>query len=262
MKLARTNTSPLGEPGFEYKQQLWGDLIYGTKEQLQRIGLAVGMPYPGEPKGPKKHLRTTDHRGFPALIGSSCQGDGIYSASIHFPGRKQPPDDHWIDFAPGVKKNNGHWCDEFVGTATALSHAGLVRLDQLPGQPGMRKTRVTVFPDGTIPAGASAMFSAAKEPGAKRIERASRTTYMVSVFVSEDEAQRRDNERQRKNSEWEDRMRAMPRPAPLISLFENERSAPKARQAPRHRTEGNVLYLVGMVRPPSRVDSPLLSEVD
>lgn len=263
MKLARTNTSPLGEPGFEYNQQLWGDLIYGTKEQIQRIGLAVGMAFPGDPDGPKKRLKTTDHRGFPVEIEeSSYYGDGIYSASISFPGRREPPYDHWIDFAPGVKKNNGYLCDEFVGTATALNNAGLARLDQLPGQPGMRKTRVTIFPDGTIPAGASAMFSKAKKPGAKSIERASRTTYMVNVFVPLDEAQRRHDEYQRKKNEWEDRVQAMPRPASLISLFENDRSAQRSRQAPRYRAEGNVLYLVGMVRPPSRVDSPPLGEVD
>lgn len=263
MKLATTSTSPLGEPSFEYKQQIWGDLIRGTKEQLQRIGLAVGMEFPGNPDGPRKRLKTTDHRGFPVWIEESgSQGDGIYSASISFPGRREPPYDHWIDFAPGVRKNIACWGDEYVGTAVALSNAGLVRLDQLPGQPGMRKTRVTIFPDGTIPAGASAMFSEAKKPGAKSIERASRTTYTVQVFVPLDEVQRRHDEYQRKKSEWEDRVQAMPRPAPLISLFNDERSAPKARQAPRHRAEGNVLYLVGAVRPPSRVDSPPLGEVD
>lgn len=242
MKLARTNTSPLGEPGFEYNQQLWGDLIYGTKEQLQRIGIAVGMAFPGETDGPKKGLKTTDHRGFPVCIGdSNYKGDGIYSALIHFPGRDQPPHDHWIDFAPGVRKNMGYWCDEFVGTATALNNAGLVRLDQLPGQPGMRKIRVTIFPDGTLPIGPKTV---SKEPGAKRIERASRSTYMVSVFAPLDEVQRRDNERHRKNSEWEDRMREMPRPAPLISLFDDERTSAKGQKAPRHRAEGNVLYLL------------------
>ncbi|MBK8760412.1 MAG: hypothetical protein IPM03_08245 [Sulfuritalea sp.] len=59
MKLARTNTSPLGEPGFEYHQQLWGDMIYGTREQLQSIGIAVGMAFPGESGGPKRQMTVT-----------------------------------------------------------------------------------------------------------------------------------------------------------------------------------------------------------
>lgn len=246
MKLAPTiTTSPLGESGFEYHQQLWGDLIHGTKEQLQRIGLAVGMAFPGEPDGPKKRLRTADHRGFPVRIEeASYNGEGIFSALIPFPGRDQPPMACWIDYAPGVRKNIGYWCDEYVGTAVALNNAGLVRLDQLPGRPGMRKTIVTVFPDGTTPKGASASFSEAKKPGAKSIKRESKNTYMVSVFIPLEEVQSRDNEYQRKNQEWEDRMRALPRPAPLIPLFDGERTSAKAQKAPRHRAEGNVLYLL------------------
>ncbi|MCK9382134.1 MAG: hypothetical protein M0P95_13870 [Sulfuritalea sp.] len=246
MKLNRsTAASPLGEAGFRYEQKLWGDLIHGTKEQLQRIGLAVGMAFPGDPDGPKKTLKTTDQRGLAVRIEKgSYYGEGIYSASVSFPGRNYPSTERWIDYAPGVRKNIGYWCDEYVGTAVALNNAGLVRLEQLPGQPGMRKTNVTIFPDGTIPTGASASFSEAKQPGAKSIKRASKNTYMVSAFVSDDEHQRRDCERQRKDSEWEDRMRAMSRPAPLISLFDGERLTPSARRAPRHRAEGNVLYLL------------------
>lgn len=249
MKLAPTiTTSPLGESGFEYHQQLWGDLIYGTKEQIQRIGLAVGMAFPGEPVGPKKRLKTTEHRGFPVRIedGSHNGGDGIYSASISFPGRDQPHMEHWIDYAPGVKKNIGYWCDEYVGTSIALNNAGLVRFDQLPGRPGRRKTRVTIFPDGTIPAGASGSCSEAQKPGAKQIERASKNTFKVMVRVDLEEAQRRDTEYQRKEREWEERMRELPRPAPLIPLFDGERTSAKAQKAPRHRAEGNVLYLLPM----------------
>lgn len=247
MKLARTNTSPLGEPGFEYKQQLWGDLIYGTKEQLQRIGIAVGMAFPGEPNGPKKRLKTTDQRGFPVLISeSSYEGDGRYSASIHFPGRNSQPPKRWTNCAPGVRKSSDlDWCDEYVGTPTALAAAGLVSLDHLPGQPGMRKMRVTILPDGTPQKGRTSNCS--EMPGAKCIEWDSKHALMITIVVSHEEMQLRSNENDRRNYEWEERMRALPRPAPLISLFDEERSTPRARQAPRHRAEGNVLYLLPRV---------------
>lgn len=242
MKLATTSTSPLGEPGFSYEQMLWGDLIYGTKEQLQRIGLAVGMAFPGEPGGPKRRIKTTDHRDFPVQIAEgSYYGDGIYSASISFPGRCEPSNDHWVDFAPGVRKNRSSWVDEYVGTAVALANAGLVRFDQLPGQPGMRKTIVTIFPDGTLPIGPKTV---SREPGAKRIQRRPNGIYLVYIYIDLDEEQRRDTERQRKKWEFEDRMQRLPRPAPLIDLGGDSSAFAKEKPAPKYRAEGNVLHLL------------------
>lgn len=74
----------------------------------------------------------------------------------------------WEDFSPGVRKNEIWWGDRYEGTAVALSNAGLIRPDQLPGQPGMRKTTVTILPDGTLPKGPKTV---SKEPGAKQIMR-------------------------------------------------------------------------------------------
>lgn len=239
MKLA--TTSPLGEPGFTYEQMLWGDLICGTKEQIQRIGLAVGMAFPGEPDGPKMRLNTTDHRGFAVKIEvGSHKGAGLYVASIPFPGRAYLPPKRWTNFAPGVKRSSDRdWYDEYVGTPTALAAAGLVRLDQLPGQPGMRKTTVTIYPDGTLPSGPKTV---SREPGAKQISRASKNTYNVSVRIETEEEQRRDTECRRKENEWENRMRSLPRPAPLIAL--DACSSVKAKPAPKYRADGNVLYLL------------------
>jgi len=240
MNLAPTTTaSPLGEPGFEYKQQIWGDLIHGTKEQLQRIGLAVGMAFPGEIDGPKRSLQTADHRGFKAQI--SYLADGVHIASIPFPGRQHPSDDCWVDFSPGVRKNRHLWFDEYVGTAVALNNAGLVRFDQLPGQPGMRKTKVTIFPDGTLPSGPKTV---SREPGAKQITCASKNIFSVRVYIDLEEGQRRDAERQKRNWEYEERMRRLPRPAPLIDLGDDAIPSVKAKPAPKYRADGNVLHLL------------------
>lgn len=243
MKLAPTiTTSPLGEPGFKYEQQIWGDLIHGTKEQLQRIGLAVGMAFPGGPGGPKRWLHTTDHRGFPVRIdGDRRCGDDIVSASISFPGRDEPEFHHITDFASGVKCSKQSWGDEYEGTAIALVNAGLVRFDQLPGQPGMRKTTVTILPDGTLPSGSKAT---SRDPGAKRIVRASKNTFNVTVFIDTAEWRRRHDEIQRKRWEWEDRMQNLPRPAPLIALPWDGRSTAKAQPERKYRAEGNVLHIL------------------
>lgn len=246
MKLATTSTSPLGEPGFEYKQQIWGDLIHGTKEQLQRIGLAVGRAFPGEPDGPKRRLNTTDHRGFPVLITEgSHNGDGIYSASIPFPGRDSHPPKRVANCAPGVRKSSDHdWCDEYVGTPTALAAAGLMSLDQLPGQPGMRKMRVRILPDGTPQNGRTSNCSEANMPGAKCIKWDSKHALMVTIVVPHEEMQRRSNENDQRNYEWEARMRNLPRPAPLIDLGDDAIPSVKTKPAPKYRADGNVLHLL------------------
>ncbi|MFZ3081409.1 hypothetical protein [Rhodoferax ferrireducens] len=49
------------------------------------------------------------------------------------------------NFAPGVIRNEFGWTDEYIGTAEALVSAGLVRADQLPGQPGMPKSCSTFY---------------------------------------------------------------------------------------------------------------------
>lgn len=213
--MAATNLRPPSV--LEYKQLPWGDLIYGTKEQLQGIGIAAGMAFPGEPNGPKRSLRVTDPRGLTAKVeASTWRGEGIFNASISFPGRDRPEHGHVNDFAPGVSKLAAPWGDVFTGTAESLSSAGLVRRDQLPGQPGMRKVTVTILADGSFPKGApTANCREADEPGAIRISRKSKALYEVCIRVSDEEEQRRRDENFRADREWEARMMSLPRPTPL-----------------------------------------------
>lgn len=215
--MAGTNrTNNLNDaPVLAYNQLPWGDLIYGTKEQLQGVGIAAGMAFPGEPNGPKRVLRVTDPRGLTAKVeASTWNGEGIFSVIIHFPGRDRP--EFITDFANGVTKQAYAWGDAFTGTAESLSAAGLVRLDQLPGQPGMRKTRVTILADGSLPQGSlQANCREAHEPGARRISRKSKTRYEVCISVSDEEGERRREEHSRADREWEARMMSLPRPAPL-----------------------------------------------
>lgn len=227
--MAVTNLRPPSV--LEYNQLPWGDLIYGTKEQLQGIGIAAGMAFPGEPNGPKKSLRVADPRGLKARVeASNYRGDGVFNASISFPGRDRPEHGHVTDFAPGVSKREALWGDEFTGTAESLSSAGLVRRDHLPGQPGMRKVTVTILADGSFPKGApTANCREANEPGSIRISRKTKTLYEVCIRVSDEEEQRRRDEHSRADREWEARMMSLPRPAPLCCTSQERKEIETAK---------------------------------
>lgn len=214
-----------GEPApMEYVQCFWGDVIYGTKEQLQAIGIAPGQSFPGEPGANRLRMQVRDPRGFATKL--KFDYDGIrYVALISFPGPSEPNIEP-KPYARGVTKREHVWVDEFEGSASNLAAAGLVREDQLPGQPGMRKTCVTIFPNGDIPTGPpQTNYPAAREPGAKSIERASSTTWRISVRVSKEEGQQRLELYKQVRREWEMRMDAMPRPAQLTAATPAPRRA-------------------------------------
>ena len=214
-------------PVFEYNQHLGGELIYGTKEQLQRIGIAAGMAFPSELKGPKRRLRVTDPRGFEARVeNAEYRGDGLFSVSISFPGRERP--EPVSNFAFGVKKREYQWGDIFTGTAESLSATGLVRRDQFPGQPGMRKVAVTILADGSFHKGApTANCREARESGAIRISKKSKAVYEVSIHVTREEKELRRDKHSRADREWEAKMRSLPRPEPLCRINQ-EREEPHA----------------------------------
>lgn len=202
---------------FKYEQTPWGEIIAGTKEKLQSLGIAVGMAFPGEPGGPKRELSVRDPRGFKAKV-TSCTSAGVYHARIRLPGRERPINFQERTFATGVMVRERSHGDEYIGCAYALVAAGLMQADQFPGQPGMRKVTVTIFADGTLPNGApNANCSRARETGAKRVQRASKTTFSVSVTISDDVAKSRWAAERTAEDEWKVRMLALPRPAPLSS---------------------------------------------
>lgn len=203
---------------FEYTHTLWGEVVRGTKSELQALGIAVGMAFPGGLGGPKRKMRANDPRGFATTV--DCDGDRRYCACITFPGREEEPK-RWSDFAPGVKMSSHYqFFDDYVGTAEALAAAGLVRIDQLPGQPGARKVKVTIFADGTVPSGPPTAYDKrASEIGAKTIVRATKTTFSVRVIVDENTQMARLELQERARREYEARMRALPRPAPLTSAM-------------------------------------------
>ncbi|MBK8760413.1 MAG: hypothetical protein IPM03_08250 [Sulfuritalea sp.] len=108
----------------------------------------------------------------------------------------------------------------------------------------MRKMRVTILPDGTPQEGATSNHSTARDSGAKVIERASKAEYLVRVGIPDDEKQRRSERVQGAKRQWEARMLALPRPAPLIELPDAIGTTVKVKPVPQYRADGNVLYLL------------------
>lgn len=204
-------------PWREYVECDWGDVIYGSKEQLQALGLGVGRAYPGELGGPRHELRVRDPRGWPVNISDRYQKEDVYCARVPFPNLPESLNmPVWQPVAHGVKLCKQPWADDYRGSADDLAAAGLLRLDQLPGAPGMRKTRVTILPDGSVPTGApTANHSAAKAPGARQIERAAASTFIVSVRVTKEEVDLRRAARVAADEAWGRQVRALPRPARL-----------------------------------------------
>lgn len=167
--------------GVAYNHHIWGEIIYATKEQLQSFEIGAGIAFPGEAGGPKRTLNVHDPRGLKVSI-ERATGDQ-FRASISFPGRKYE-ETQLFEFGPGVQCRPYTLGDEYTGAPEALSAAGLVRLDQLPGRPGMRKTTVTIMADGTLPEGAANNARRGQDKtGEKVITRAGKGVYSVSRCI-------------------------------------------------------------------------------
>jgi hypothetical protein len=206
---------------FKYSLPPWGDLILGSKAELQALGIGVGMAFPGEPDGPKRRLYCLDPRGFRARVERWRFGEDHFSCAIPFPDRdSSPPRPDPAEVAPGVLcSSTCHWFDEYVGTAEALVAAGLVQPNHFPGLPGMRKVCVTVLPDGTPLGGAPTANQpeAAGAPGARTITKAGRKAYRVRVRVPDDVRAARYDENRRLDAEHNAWLLSLPRPRPLVA---------------------------------------------
>lgn len=105
--------------------------------------------------------------------------------------------DSWAKVAPGVVKSRDWNLDRYIGDVQTLLKAGLVRPEHLPGAPGMPKTAVRLFPDGTVSKGAkTATYSGHREPGAKHVRWYLRSAgiLVVDVRIGWEEKERRREE--------------------------------------------------------------------
>lgn len=131
--------------GFSDRYEYWE----GTKQQLQAVGLGMGMAFPGE-GGAQDDLNCKCPLGFDVRIYLPTYDHAMAAARIYraqswyvqgIEEKKQ-----YVQYAPGVRKEvwTCFWLDVYVGTAEALVVAGLVPdLRYFPGQPGANKIQAS-----------------------------------------------------------------------------------------------------------------------
>lgn len=143
----------------------------------------------------------------------------------------------WTPYAPGVEVQGGGWTENYRGTAEALSLAGLANQAQFPGQPGMRKSSVTVYADGTLPTNRlGSCQELASALGAKRVERWGKCKFIVRIYVAESDREPRIAETIRHHAQWWEQKHGYPlHEAPLPG---SHRVAPVPQQ---RSTSGNVI---------------------
>ena len=90
--------------------------------------------------------------------------------------------------------------DKVFGTAAELEAAGLIRLDELPGQPGRNKTMCTYNGPVQLPKGSQVARGNKSRPGYRQISRMAKDRYCVVVDVGDAEALRREVDRSTKAS--------------------------------------------------------------
>ena len=198
---AESIISPTTKP-LTYSRYSWGENWDGTKEQLQAVGIATGLKFPGEPGGPVRKMTVIDRLGLKVEIIRDYDRTLPQRYDVRRPFRDGSADrrarraQRTTQYAPGVTLYKNDYCtDDYTGTAEALVGARLVRLDQLPGQPGRGKVRTTFDADGAY------ISKNTRNTGAHRyghgytaIEVAGKHNFTVCVRVSEEEAARREVE--------------------------------------------------------------------
>ncbi len=199
-------------PTFEYQERPWGDLIIGTSDELQALGLGVGFEFPSDRRG---RLIVRDPRGFRAEIRTDYR-NGLHVAYVVFPGREELLEQKFEIFAPGVKLTYGSCSAWYSGTAEALCAAGLAKIEHFPGHPGMRKVIVTIYPDGSVSQGhLNANDPRAREVGATRIYKLSKATFRCMRVIAAEDAKRKRDEIDRRRALLEQQLGALPRPPRL-----------------------------------------------
>jgi hypothetical protein len=206
----------------EYRLLWWGEIIGGTKAEIRAFGIAVDTAFPGEPGARKWAVKVSDPRGLDVVLEPNPYlvrgdpGQPIYSAQISYPGPAVYEDEPWRDHSPGVRFRELRRSDEYSGAQADLVAAGLARDGQFPGQPGMRRTVVTILPDGRAFDGpATATHPLARAPGARVIERAGKHAYRVRVNVPGDVAEERCRQMRARDDERRRWYERQPRRVPL-----------------------------------------------
>jgi hypothetical protein len=205
------------EMTYEYHVMPGSESIYGSKDELQALGLAEGRLFPGEPGGPKRKLSVTDPRGFPCTIARSPGGgEGRFYAFIRTSEIEAPPALPRHDAGHGVGLCCPTWGDLYEGPADGLMALGLIGPEHLPEPVGSGNARVVVQPDGQILRNLQRR-TVETPPGTMVVSRLQKPGWLqVAMHVSREEEERRHDAKRAAWVDYHARMRAVPRPAPLV----------------------------------------------
>lgn len=187
----------------------------GTKEQLLREGIGLGMVFPGEPGGPEE-LYCKCPLGFDVRVylpGTSYApvkaAARIYTAQSWYVPHVQAPK-QYVHHAPGVLREvwtPAGWKnrDFYYGSAEALVGAGLVPfLALFPGQPGRNKMQASYRKDWT-----PATSSSHNTFGAVIRARGKGSDFCLELAVSESEEKRRDEVCKQHEAEQSERAKVL-----------------------------------------------------
>lgn len=116
---------------------------------------------------------------------------------------------------PGVlMSEDGVWGNRYIGTADALLAAGLVELNQLPGQPTSGKTMTSFCPDGSkVRQGTN---GPSKLPGYKQVKKVGKK-FEALIQQGLDEQKKRDVLRAAERDLWIAGQRMVPRYCPTFT---------------------------------------------
>ncbi len=220
-----------------YEQFDWGDLIEGTKAQIQCFGIGLRAAFPGEPGAPKKEIITLDPRGYTVCI---RRNKVRFLAYIEFPNwPKDPSDSRRQPVASGVFRDVLSGGDIYEGAADALVAAGIVKQWHFPGPANGRTTSVTWLPDGTL----ATKCDRTEAPGTIRVRKVSAIRFDVWVNASCEEQQRRSEDFKREYVEYHKLIASIHRPTRLEPLPEWKLRRLAELNIPPYQLRSNVVDL-------------------
>jgi hypothetical protein len=207
-----------------YNQYPWGDLITGTKQQLQALGLAVGRAFPGElgGGGPLSKLKTQDRYGCTVVINKAVHsGCELYDARRTFPAWPENPTLRTVTetIGRGVQRRRAPWWDDYVGTPSDLIALGLISPEHVSKRSELAKKTLTVYADGSIETNRVPSKYKLKG-GARKIRETTGGKLVVQIYIPDEEGRARFKADCEARDQWERMVRTLPRPPRLTPLHD------------------------------------------
>jgi hypothetical protein len=209
----RQQAYPFPHP-FLYLISSDGDLIIGTKAELQALGIAADQSFPGEEGAPRKVLWATDPRGLKTRI--AFAGDERYLVEIKLPERVAMQPRSLVSHAlpNGLVWEKCRYSDVYRASLDILISSGVLPESCIEHLSTPERGKLWVLPDGQIFRHKARTFR--RPPvGAKGVKKIANSIYEVEIEVGRAEWDAREEPWGALVMECEAKYERMPRPAPL-----------------------------------------------